>query len=480
MKYKRRTISSMGTLAPNIERGGSAIPLGNNLYWMKGRQHSAGGIDIGDSLEVENNEVMQMLPNETRVFSSMPMLGGYSPAQLVANGNNPDLVFKAQERWKRENRVKDDGTVYKGGGIHIDPANRGKFTAEAKAHGMGVQTYAKKVLANKENYDSTTIKRANFAKNASKWKRIGGKVKAQYGVDIDPSQITMAGDQLRNFLSWFNDLNIRRNLYYNIDPMFNYQEPFSNLTKGLNNSYDYSDEMNRFGRDENSDFVEAVFAKYLGVDNDSEIAKKYHNYKLKVNSEKPTFATDNDLYYEIPLKRWENDEFWDEIFKGFNYNGFPIGYNSTMVTDFDGDYWNLGDARVGRALDPTNGEYWSIEDVFDINPFDDIKSLGINDLSMGYFNPVNLYARRYVADMLGLKRKDLLPKYGFYGKTLPELIVTEDGAKFDEGRFNFRYPTEYDSENTTKTYIDYANKYYKKAGGRLVSPNVLSKHRLAD
>lgn len=114
MKYKAR----YGVRAPNVIRGGKAIPMGNNLYWMSGRQHDNGGIDIGKDLEVENNEVMQMLPTETRVFSSLPMFNGASPAELVANGNNPDLVFNAQEQWKKVNRIKDDGTSYRPGGKH--------------------------------------------------------------------------------------------------------------------------------------------------------------------------------------------------------------------------------------------------------------------------------------------------------------------------------------------------------------------------
>lgn len=115
MKYKRKK-ATFGVLAPNIQRGGMAIPLGNNLYWMKGRKHKTGGIDIGKDLEVENNEVMQMLPNETRVFSSVKMLGGNSPAELVASGLNPDAVFAMQEQYKKVNRIKDDGTKYKRGG----------------------------------------------------------------------------------------------------------------------------------------------------------------------------------------------------------------------------------------------------------------------------------------------------------------------------------------------------------------------------
>ena len=61
-----------------------------------------------------------------------------------------------------------------GGGIHIKKANRGKFTESANKAGMGVQEYARHILANKDNYSSTLVKRANFARNAAKWHAEGG------------------------------------------------------------------------------------------------------------------------------------------------------------------------------------------------------------------------------------------------------------------------------------------------------------------
>ena len=62
----------------------------------------------------------------------------------------------------------------KGSGIHIKEENKGKFTASAKAHGMGVQEFASKVLNNKEDYSPTLVKRANFARNAKKFKHEEG------------------------------------------------------------------------------------------------------------------------------------------------------------------------------------------------------------------------------------------------------------------------------------------------------------------
>lgn len=55
-------------------------------------------------------------------------------------------------------------------GIHIKPANKGKFTAKAKKAGMSVQAYASKVLKKGSNASPATKKQAQFAKNAKKFK----------------------------------------------------------------------------------------------------------------------------------------------------------------------------------------------------------------------------------------------------------------------------------------------------------------------
>ena len=110
-----------GNYIPNIVRGGAAIPIGKkNFYYMQGRKHEQGGIDVGRNaktgLEVEGEEVMQVTPNEVKVYSSVPFLRGVSPAELVLNGANANKVFAAQEKYKDNNRINDDGTKYKYGG----------------------------------------------------------------------------------------------------------------------------------------------------------------------------------------------------------------------------------------------------------------------------------------------------------------------------------------------------------------------------
>ena len=99
---------------PNVVRGGTAIPLGRNYYYMAGRKHKNGGIDIGENprtgLEVEDGEVMHVSKDEIKVFSSVPFLNGKSPAQKVLGGENPNTVFKQQESFKDRNGINDDGT----------------------------------------------------------------------------------------------------------------------------------------------------------------------------------------------------------------------------------------------------------------------------------------------------------------------------------------------------------------------------------
>ena len=102
---------------PNVVRGGTAVPLGRNYYYMSGRKHENGGIDIGRNprtgLEVEDGEVMHVGKNEVKVFSSVPFLNGKSPAEKVMEGDNPNDVFNAQESFKKRNKINDDGTKKK-------------------------------------------------------------------------------------------------------------------------------------------------------------------------------------------------------------------------------------------------------------------------------------------------------------------------------------------------------------------------------
>lgn len=127
---------AVGGKIPNVVAGGIAQPLGNNFFYMNGRKHSQGGIDIGPSdktgIEVEDGEVVETNGNELKVYSAQPILNGASPAQLVMGGANPNKVFKAQEDFKDKNRINDDGSKYQNGGIKKNNYNKNDNTTVAK------------------------------------------------------------------------------------------------------------------------------------------------------------------------------------------------------------------------------------------------------------------------------------------------------------------------------------------------------------
>lgn len=115
---------AVGGKIPNVVAGGIAQPLGNNFFYMNGRKHNQGGIDIGPSdktgIEVEDGEVVETNGNELKVYSAQPIINGVSPAKLVMGGANPNKVFKAQEDFKDRNKINDDGTIKAMGGLSRD------------------------------------------------------------------------------------------------------------------------------------------------------------------------------------------------------------------------------------------------------------------------------------------------------------------------------------------------------------------------
>lgn len=157
---------AVGGKIPNVVAGGIAQPIGNNFFYMNGRKHSQGGIDIGPNdktgIEVEGGEVVETNGNELKVYSAQPILNGASPAKLVMGGANPDKVFKAQEDFKDRNRINDDGTKYKEGGkIYQAPDEYKRQIAESGSIIIGGYP----TIAGNRNY--------KFIKGLTKASRIG-------------------------------------------------------------------------------------------------------------------------------------------------------------------------------------------------------------------------------------------------------------------------------------------------------------------
>lgn len=131
-------------IKPNVVSGGVAIPLGDNMYLMRGRKHKNGGIDIGNDpktgIEVEDGEVMQMTNKGAKIFSAMPLLRGSSPANEVLSGANPNDVFRRQEAYKDRNGINDDGSKKKaiGGKISRRNAFRTAFGNNVGVYPLGL------------------------------------------------------------------------------------------------------------------------------------------------------------------------------------------------------------------------------------------------------------------------------------------------------------------------------------------------------
>lgn len=157
---------AVGGKIPNVVAGGIAQPLGNNFFYMNGRKHSQGGIDIGPNdktgIEVEDGEVVETNGNELKVYSAQPIINGVSPAKLIMGGANPNKVFKAQEDFKDRNRINDDGTKYKEGGkIYQAPDEYKRQIAESGSIIIGGYP----TIAGNRNY--------KFIKGLTKASRIG-------------------------------------------------------------------------------------------------------------------------------------------------------------------------------------------------------------------------------------------------------------------------------------------------------------------
>lgn len=110
-------------------------------------------------------------------------LGGLQGTGAIDYGFMSDYLVSKNKSAEAKNKISTNvfgnlpvtplSTFALGGGIHIKKSHRGLFTKEAKEHGMGVQEFASHVLANKDKYSPEVVKRANFARNATKF-ALGG------------------------------------------------------------------------------------------------------------------------------------------------------------------------------------------------------------------------------------------------------------------------------------------------------------------
>lgn len=232
---------AVGGKIPNVVAGGIAQPLGNNFFYMNGRKHSQGGIDIGPSdktgIEVEGGEVVETNGNELKVYSAQPILNGASPAQLVMGGANPNKVFKAQEDFKDRNRINDDGTKYKEGGkIYQAPDEYKRQIAESGSIIIGGYP----TIAGNRNYKfiKGLTKASRIGRTATNFINLGRQKIYDLANKIDNTWINQGIKEVYRTTIGKHGSNLPRTIDY-ITNKLNINEDNKKAMGGLNRNKDY-------------------------------------------------------------------------------------------------------------------------------------------------------------------------------------------------------------------------------------------------
>lgn len=232
---------AVGGKIPNVVAGGIAQPLGNNFFYMNGRKHSQGGIDIGPSdktgIEVEGGEVVETNGNELKVYSAQPILNGASPAQLVMGGANPNKVFKAQEDFKDRNRINDNGTKYKEGGkIYQAPDEYKRQITESGSIIIGGYP----TIAGNRNYKfiKGLTKASRIGRTATNFINLGRQKIYDLANKIDNTWINQGIKEIYRTTISKHGSNLPRTVDY-ITNKLNINEDNKKAMGGLNRNKDY-------------------------------------------------------------------------------------------------------------------------------------------------------------------------------------------------------------------------------------------------
>lgn len=248
---------AVGGKIPNVVAGGVAQPLGNNFFYMNGRKHSQGGIDIGPSdktgIEVEDGEVVETNGNELKVYSAQPIINGVSPAQLVMGGANPNKVFKAQEDFKDRNRINDDGTKYKEGGkIYQAPDEYKRQIAESGSIIIGGYP----TIAGNRNYKfiKGLTKASRIGRTATNFINLGRQKIYDLANKIDNTWINQGIKEVYRTTIGKHGSNIPRTVDY-ITNKLNINEDNKKAMGGLNRNKDYGSKKKPYPNVAKKDFA---------------------------------------------------------------------------------------------------------------------------------------------------------------------------------------------------------------------------------
>lgn len=357
---------AVGGKIPNVVAGGIAQPLGNNFFYMNGRKHSQGGIDIGPSdktgIEVEDGEVVETNGNELKVYSAQPILNGASPAQLVMGGANPNKVFKAQEDFKDRNRINDDGTKAKYGKekyvaksdntrvipIMESPRNsgikQGDFIYYPETYRIANNTL-EKVPARKE-VNMTPLEQINpefdiLLGGAGVLRGVDKATKVAMALDKNISRTSQkAITKGRNALGYYSiSPNIRYNLSVNngrkalgVKPTKLLEAPKKQLTSNIDKYKDFVNVLNSDGK-----VINIPDVLQTNIDDTKAFLKTFNKWNARYG------------YDPIPLSAAKNPKQADKLIKDrlLEHNTFVRGVHET------GNEENINNILRRNGVEPT-------------------------------------------------------------------------------------------------------------------------------
>lgn len=471
---------AVGGKVPNVVAGGIAQPLGNNFFYMNGRKHSQGGIDIGPSdktgIEVEDGEVVETNGNELKVYSAQPIINGVSPAKLVMGGANPNKVFKAQEDFKDRNGINDDGTKAKYGKekyvaksdntrvtpIMESPRNsgikQGDFIYYPETYRIANNTL-EKVPARKE-VNMTPLEQVNpefdiLLGGAGVLRGVDKATKVAMALDKNISRTSQkAITKGRDALGYYSiSPNIRYNLSVNngrkalgVKPTNLLEAPKKQLTSNIGK---YKDFVNIL--DSNGKVIDIPDVLQTNIDDTKAFLKTFNKWNARYG------------YDPIPLSAAKNPKQADKLIKDrlLEHNTFVRGVHET------GNEENINNILRRNGVEPTpenRAKYYA-------STYAPDTGAGRAGFNFSYNGEGTIYSSNSLSTGIGYaKAKHRNEKDGF-------VVSVRRPIKFEGNRENWVKNADFGFDNSKRSrlYADYELPYLLRYGKS--ARTELSKHK---
>lgn len=460
---------AVGGKIPNVVAGGIAQPLGNNFFYMNGRKHSQGGIDIGPSdktgIEVEGGEVVETNGNELKVYSAQPILNGVSPAKLVMDGANPNKVFKAQEDFKDRNGINDDGTKAKYGKekyvaksdntrvtpIMESPRNsgikQGDFIYYPETYRIANNTL-EKVPARKE-VNMTPLEQVNpefdiLLGGAGVLRGVDKATKVAMALDKNISRTSQkAITKGRDALGYYSiSPNIRYNLSVNngrkalgVKPTKLLEAPKKQLTSNTSKYKDFVNVLDSDGK-----VINIPDVLQTNIDNTRAFLKTFNKWNTRYG------------YEPIPLSAAKNPKQADKLIKDrlLEHNTFIRGVHET------GNEENINNILRRNGVEPTpenRAKYYA-------STYAPDTGAGRTGFNFSYNGEGSIYSSNSLNTGIGYaKAKHRNEKDGF-------VVSVRRPIKFEGNRENWVKNADFGFDNSKRSrlYVDYELPYLLRYG----------------